>query len=256
MPARGEEIAFAGRVRVTLDARMAGLAARRVPLRIDEQRVVPGASLALNEDVLLSADVPLLRRALTSETGVRDRLVLGDAEARVSYLASRSSSRRLTFFGGMKAPTAPLERDDAGRLVPTDLQPGCGSLVPTVGVTYTIVRGMWSTWTSASLLLPFSVRSGPHAGDSLRASVSAQLQPWRAFAVRLSGTGRFDSTGAIDGRVDTASGGASVFVVPELVASPVPDLVLTAGAAIPAVQETRGHSVTAPIALAGVGWDF
>jgi hypothetical protein len=257
LPARGEEIAFTGRVRATLDGRAAGFAARHVPLRIVELRLVPGASVALGEDVLASVDVPLLRRSLAlRDAGAMDRLSLGDAEARVSFVAWRTSTRRLSFSGGAKAPTAPLERDADGRAVPTDLQPGCGSVVPMVSGTYTITGSLLSFWSSVSLLMPVSVRPGPHPGDSLRASVTTQIQPTRTFAMRASVNGRLDAAGDIDGQVDAHSGGASVFVAPELVASPIGDLVVSAGAAFPLIQETRGHRVTAPIALVGIGWDF
>ena len=262
LPARGEEVAFAGRTRATADVRLAAFAARAVPLRIFETRLVPGAAVALGEDVLLSAEVPLLRRSLATTIDraapaiETDRLMLGDVEARASYTAFRSSTRRLSVHGGLKLPTAPLERDAGGRPVPTDLQPGCGSIVPVVGATYTITRSMFSLWASASLLMPVNVRSGPHPGDSLRAAVTAQLQPARVFAIRAGVHGRLDAAGDVDDQVDRRSGGASAFVTPELVVSPIEDFVVSAGAAVPLVQETRGHRVTAPIALAGVGWDF
>ena len=241
---------------------MAAFAARDVPLRVVETRLVPGAAIAVGEEVLLSADVPLLRRSLTSTSaGARslvesDRVVLGDVEARASYSAFRTSSRRISVHAGVKAPTAPLERDAGGRFVPTDLQPGCGAIVPVVGATYTVTRTMFSFWTSASFLMPVSVRSGPHPGDSLRASFTTQVQPLGVFAARVGVFGRLDSAGEVDDQVDRRSGGAAVFVTSEVVVSPVPQLVVTAGAALPVVQETRGYRVTAPIALAGVGWDF
>lgn len=261
LPVRGEEIAFAGRMRATVDVRVAAFAERGGPLRILEGRVVPGAAIAVGDDLLLAADVPLLRRRLSGSTVAGrvvedDRLSLGDVEVRASYVALRTPTRRLSFHGGSKAPTAPLERDAGGRWVPTDLQPGCGAIVPVVGATYTMTGSMFAFWTNASFLMPMSVRSGPHPGDSLRAAMTFQVQPLRVFAARAGVHGRLDSAGDIDGQVDRSSGGASVFVTPELVVSPIPDLLVSAGAALPLVQETRGHRVTAPILLAGVGYDF
>ncbi|MBX3263536.1 MAG: hypothetical protein KF782_27945 [Labilithrix sp.] len=262
LAARGEELPFAGRVRATLDGRAAAFAARHAPLRVFELRLVPGAAIALDEDVLFSVDLPLLRRSLmTGGEGAAppiaaDRAALGDAEARASYVAYRTRSRRLSFHGGAKAPTAPVERDAAGRLVATDLQPGCGSIVPAVGATYAVTGPLLTFWTSASFLMPVSVRGGPHPGDSLRASATAQLQPRRVFAARASVHGRLDAAGDVDDRVDPRSGGASVFVAPELVVSPIDDLVVSVGAAFPLVQETRGHRVSAPIALVGLGLDL
>jgi len=217
-------------------------------------RLVPGAAFALNEEVLLSLEAPLLRRTVSGRAD--ERYMLGDVEARASFVAYRSSTRRLSFYGGLKGPTAPIERDATGAPIATDLQPGCGSIVPLVGATYTISSSIFTAWMTGSFLMPVSVRPGPHPGDSLRISSSFQVQPTRAFAARVGLHGRLDSAGDIDDKIDKRSGGASVFVAPELVASPVGDLIVSLGAAFPLVQETRGHRVTAPIALVGIGYDF
>jgi hypothetical protein len=51
-------------------------------------------------------------------------------------------------------------------------------------------------------------------------------------------------------------GGASVHVAPEIVLSPTGDVVVSAGASFPLVQEMRGYRATAPVLLASVGVDF
>ncbi len=262
LPASGNEIAYEGRFRATVDGRAAGYAARYEPMRITEVRIIPGVSKAIGESMMIGADVPLLRRGITSTNGGADidRMMLGDVEARASFLAYRSSpvgnGRRLTIHGSLKAPTAPLERDAAGRWVPTDLQPGCGSIVPTMGATYTVTWSVVSWWASTSLALPVSVREGPHPGDSLRASSSVQVQPSMKFATRLGVHGRLDSAGDIEGEVDKRSGGGALYVAPELVFSPTEEIVVSAGASFPLLQGTRGHLATSPVALLGVGYDF
>lgn len=263
LPANGNELAFAGRLRATLDARAAAFAAREEPLRVTEVRTEPGASVALGADTLASAIVPVLRRTIATESDGSDRVSLGDVEARVSHLAWSTGpsavGRRLTAHVLVKAPTAPLERDPSGRFVPTDLQPGCGSIVPGVGLVYTWTFSgapLLSIWTSATLLLPVSVRDGPHPGDSLRGSTTFQLQPATWIAARASAHARWDGAGDREGVVDRASGGAAVYAAPEIVLSPATDLVVTAGASIPVVQEMRGYRVTAPIAMLGLGLDL
>lgn len=241
-----------------MDGRAAAFAVRDSSLRVTEVRLVPGAALAINEDVLLSLELPLLRRTTSDvvTSASSERYMLGDVEGRVSYVAYRTSSRRLSFHGGVKGPTAPIERDASGAPIATDLQPGCGAVVPLVGATYTLSYSIFTAWMTGSLLMPFSVREGPHPGDSLRLSSTLQIQPMKAFAARLGAHGRLDGAGDIDDRIDKRSGGASVFLAPELVASPMNDLVVSVGAAFPVVQETRGHRATAPIALVGIGYDF
>jgi len=262
LPASGNEIAYEGRFRATVDGRAAGYAARYEPMRVTEVRIIPGVSRSIGDSVMLGVDVPLLRRSIASTDGGADvdRMMLGDVEGRVSFLAYRSSptgnGRRLTLHGGVKGPTAPPERDAAGRWVPTDLQPGCGSIVPSVGVTYTMTWSLVSWWASSSLALPISVRDGPHPGDSFRASTSVQIQPTTKLAARVGAHGRLDSAGAIGDEVDKRSGGGALYVAPELVFSPTMDLVVSAGASFPMLQGTRGHLATSPIALLGVGYDF
>jgi hypothetical protein len=224
--------------------------------------------MAVGSATIVAADVPVLRRSLALEQRVpvtpADRTSsttsLGDVELRASHTAWKSApavvTERLTIAAGVKLPTAPLEHDPAGALVHPDLQPGCGSIVPLVAISYAWTSSFWSAWTGASLLFPVEVRAGSHPGDSMRASFTLQLQPARVLATRLGVHGRLDSTGELDGEVVHRSGGASVFVAPELVASPTQDVVVSIGAAFPMIQEMRGYRASAPVLLASVGVDF
>ena len=258
LPANGNELAFAGRLRATVDARAAAFAARTEPMRVVEVRTEPGASVAIGEGTLIGAAVPVLRRSIAVEGAALDHVSLGDVEARVSHVAWSTGpavvGRRLTASASLKGPTAPIEHG-----VPTDLQPGCGSIVPGVGLTYTWTFSgspLVSVWTSATLLLPLSVREGPHPGDSLRGSTTLQVQPSTWIATRASVHARWDAAGDRDGAVDRGSGGAAVYAAPEIVLSPASDLVVSAGVSVPVVQAMRGYRVTAPIALVGIGLDF
>jgi hypothetical protein len=268
LPSNGTEVAFAGRKRATLELRAASFETTDHALRVVELRAEPGLAMAVGSATIVAADVPVLRRSLALEQRVpvtpADRTSsttsLGDVELRASHTAWKSApavvTERLTIAAGVKLPTAPLEHDPAGALVHPDLQPGCGSIVPLVAISYAWTSSFWSAWTGASLLFPVEVRAGSHPGDSLRASFTLQLQPARVLATRLGVHGRLDSTGELDGEVVRRSGGASVFVAPELVASPTQDVVVSIGAAFPMIQEMRGYRATAPVLLASVGVDF
>jgi len=272
LPSNGAEVAFAGRKRATLELRAASFETTDHALRVVELRAEPGLAMAVGPATILAADVPVLRRSLALEERApasplpslaptrSNATSLGDVELRAAHTAWRSApgvvTERLTISAGVKLPTAPLERDPSGALVHPDLQPGCGSIVPLVGMSYAWTSSLWSAWTSASLLFPVEVRAGSHPGDSLRASFTLQLQPARVLATRLGVHGRLDSTGELDGEPVKRSGGASVFVAPELVASPTQDVVVSVGAAFPMIQEMRGYRATAPVLLASVGVDF
>ena len=264
LPTNGAEVAFAGRKRATLELRAASFETTDRALRVAELRAEPGLAMALGPSTILAADVPVLRRSLALEgthaPSATSATIPGDAELRVAHTAWKSApalvTQRLTISAGTKLPTAPLEHDPSGALVPPDLQPGCGSIVPIVGLSYAWTSSLWSAWTSASLLFPVEVRSGSHPGDSLRASFTLQLQPARVLATRLGVFGRLDSTGELDGAPVKESGGASVYVAPEIALSPTQDVVISAGAAFPAVQAMRGYHATSPVLLASIGVDF
>lgn len=286
LPSNGTEIPFEGRKRATLELRAASFQTTQATnhaLRVVELRVQPGLAMAVGPATILSGEVPLLARSLSLDaratgaapassssgaplppreaaTASSRASMLGDVELRASHTAWKSApanvTRRLTVSAGLKLPTAPLERDPAGALVHPDLQPGCGSLVPLLSLSHAWTSSLWSAWTGASILFPIAVRAGSHAGDSLRGSFTMQLQPSRILATRLGVHGRLDGTGELDGEVVRRSGGASVHVAPEIVVSPTADVVVSAGASFPLVQEMRGYRATAPVLLASVGVDF
>lgn len=254
LPVNGAETPFAGRVRAVVDARASAFAARERPLRLSEVRLVPGLSAVVGDTTTLALDVPLLHRSVaTTETA--SQAMLGDVEARATYLARRGSSR-LSFFALVKGPTSPIERDPDGAYVPTDLQPGCGSVMPGVGATFAFGPRLLSAWTTVTFLLPVRVRGGPHPGRSVRASFTTQYQPASWFALRAGAHARADAAGDLDGVVDPHSGGGAVHLAPEIVVSPATDVVLSAGVSVPVVQEMRGYRTTAPVLLASLGYDF
>jgi hypothetical protein len=264
LPSNGSEVAFEGRKRATLDVRAAAFETTTGPdVHVTEIRAEAGGGVAIGERTMIGVSVPVLHRTVTTDvlmlTGMTPRLdetMLGDVELRATYSAWRTIGRHLALDGGIKAPTAPIEHDSAGRVLTPDLQPGCSSIVPFVGATYLVSGALVSTWISASLLMPVSVRDAPHPGDSVRASWTLQLQPSSLFATRLGVFGRYDSTAELDGAALPRSGGAAVHVAPELVISPVPDLVFTVGAAFPLIQEMRAYRSTSPVLLASAGVDF
>ena len=282
LPTNGTEVPFEGRKRATVELRAASFETTDRALRVVELRAQPGMAMAITPATIIGAEVPLLRRTLSlaapqasgtapgamqlppRETadgaGSVSKMMLGDVELRASHTAYRSAPapvmRRLTISAGLKLPAAPLERDPSGQLVHPDLQPGCGSLVPIVGLSHAWTTSLWSLSTGVSVLFPIAVRDGSHSGDSFRASTTLQLQPTRILATRLGVFGRLDGTGELDGEVVRRSGGASVYAAPEVVLMPAQDLVLSAGASFPVVQGMRGYHATAPILLASVGVDF
>lgn len=263
LPENGNEVAFAGRKRATLQLRAATFETTTRDLHVTELRAQPGFAMAVLPTTLLGVEIPLLHRTLALQTRApapQAKPTMGDVEVRASHTAWKtgigSSAQRFVIGAGVKLPTAPLELAPNGKEVHPDLQPGCGSVVPVIEATYAWSSSLWSAWTSASLVFPVSVREGAHPGDSLRGSFTMQIQPTRVFATRIGVHGRYDTTGEAYGGVVKDSGGASLHVAPEMVISPVTDVVIGVGASFPIVQAMRGYRTTSPVLLASVGVDF
>jgi len=272
LPERGVEVVFEGRRRVTLEGRGAGFRGES-GVTVTELRAQAGLAIAVSRTVVVGGEVPVLSRSIGRASVQASQVVAGDAELRVTHTAWASSgglppgrgqpgrvSKRLAVGAGVKLPTAPTEIDPTGEDVPPDLQPGCASVAPMVSVVYALTGSIGvpvAAWATTSLLFPVSVRAAPHPGDSLRASVTAQIQPTRAVGARVALLGRLDGAGERrDGEVDRRSGGGAAHLSTEIVLAPVADVVLALGASFPVVQAMRGYRSTQPVLLASLGVDF
>jgi hypothetical protein len=263
--APGNERAFADRLRATVDARMGGASAADpdgTSVGVLDRRLEGTVAWAPSSTVLLSVGVPVLDRTITANGQSVDQASLGDVEARVQveawgerYAAVR---RRLVLFFGTKAPTAPVQSDASGALLPSVLQPGCSSIVPLLGAAYVVAHAPWSLAASGTLLLPFVVRQdAPHAGDSLRASLIGQWQPLRWLGARAGLLARLDGGGLLaDGESDPSSGGFVGYVSADALVNPATDLVLSFGGMVPVVQAWRGEHHEDPILAASAAYDF
>jgi hypothetical protein len=260
----GTERPFAGRLRISGTLRLGGVRVG-VPgvdeIVSTEQRFDLGAAYAPLPTLFLSLALPALHRdAVDVHRRRSSTLGLGDIELRAKYFAWQGRrgpyTHQFAIQGGLKLPTAPVQRDAEGKPFSANLQPGMGAVTPLAGAFYGFTRGPYSLFASATLYLPFAVRAGPHAGDSLRSSVSAQLQPLRSFALRFGLDTRLESSADQDGKPDPNTGGFAGYVSPEVVVSPVRDLVLQVGAHFPVLQAFRGYHREETILALGVIYDL
>jgi hypothetical protein len=258
-PAEGEA-AYVGRFQATLDGREGWVSAGGVT--VTDERAELGLHYAPTALYLLSIGVPVLVREIA---GPGDPEVMrtapGDVELRIDRVRTTSlrggSHQRFGVFFELKLPTAPLERDESGNPLGSVLQPGCGSLVPAAGVTYSLGRGEWSMSSSLSVWMPFAVRSGYHAGDSIRLAARAQWQPIHSLAVRVGGNVNADTAGELAARAsDPNSGGLVGYAAAEIVTTPATDFVLEVGALYPALTFLAGDHREGPIAMATARYDF
>ena len=83
-----------------------------------------------------------------------------------------------------------------------------------------------------------------------------QRQIGRAFASRIGLDTRLDGSCEAYGKPDPNSGGFVAYLSPELVVSPVTDLLLVASVRAPVAQAFHGYHHEAAIAGLGVTYDF
>jgi len=263
----GEEQPYRGRLRLDLDAREGRVTAGDVAL--DDRRAEIAVLWAPIRELALAFAAPYLFRHVdgsaaggTSQTpsiesgaAAIDHATMGDVELRAQYLAYEARGsfgrRRFGLLGALKLPTAPLGYDASGTLLASTLQPGCGSIAPTLGAYFAASRGLWAMYASGALFLPFSVRDGPHSSDSARLAAHVQFQPDTHFATRLGVFARIDASGQLaQGVDDPNSGGFIAYATGEIVVSPISDLVVSAGVFLPVIEAFRGvHRESAIVAL-------
>jgi hypothetical protein len=265
LSASGSEKPFESRKRISLDLRATKTSANDID--VYEQRLELRADFALSQSLLLTAALPTIHRSIEDHDGpTSHELTLGDAELRgssIAYDSGISRVRRIVLvYGGLRFPTAPLQTDARGSVLPVALQPGCGSIGPTLGASFVASASPLTFTASTSFYLPFSVRDGPHAGDSWRTAITLQFQPAKSkVGTRFGVSSRLDQAGLLsntgdDAIVDPNSGGLVVYGSGEIIASPATDLVLGIGFFAPAIQLLRGNERETTIAMATASYDF
>ena len=240
----GEEQPYRGRLRLGLDVREGHVEADGI--RLDDRRVELAVGWAPLHWLEVGVAVPYLFRHLGEPSSTWDAVTLGDVELRARTLAYEARGsfgrRRFGLLGSLKMPTAPVAKDPAGVPLASALQPGCGAIRTELGGYFTASRAAWSTYVSASVFLPFTVRDAPHASDSLRLSAHVQFQPDARIAGRIGLFARVDANGQLAGGTDDPNSGGFVgYATADVVVSLVPDLVVTAGALLPVARVLRGN---------------
>jgi len=250
----GAEQPFAGRLRSALELQYQTHDTGRAgveQLHIAEARADISLAWAPDPRWLLAARLPLLDRQLEDASlGVRETWGIGELELDAKWFVwtDRALAPRwlIAWLAGVQLPTAPLQRDAAGEVLPLEAQPGAGSWDVVLGPSVSAFAGDTSLYASLRwtqpLLAPGPFEPGAALGASL--ALQQQLAPW--LAARAVSELRADRQSREQGQRDLDSGGAVGFVGGDLIWSPLEDLVAQLGARLPAVSRLRGAQREGP----------
>lgn len=260
----GTEQPFAGRIRGSAELRIRSddVGEPRVDqIKLREQRLDLALAWAPHDRLFVMLTVPLLHRSVEYvNLARRTTWGIGDVELRAKVFVLRERVERVTHLVGavlgVKTPTAPVQRDPNGLLLPVELQAGTGSFDPLAALSYAFFDDPWSAYLSVQGTYPTQGREDFRAAPSLRSTALGQYQFTTVFALRGGVDTRLDGKSYDGDTPDRDSGGFIAFAGGDALVSPVMDLVLSAGVRIPVVNALSGFHHEGPAFLLGAAYDF
>lgn len=230
---------------LTLDADSAdaqGVYERRLESKIEVSPI---------PEVRVGVGVPVLFRTLELSDEVRSANVLGDVElvGRFRLFEARGGAAHhvwLTSF--VKFPTAPIQLDLEGDALPSNLQPGCSSVVPSVGAQYVFGQPLWQVVLGGAIALPFAVREAPHRGALTNLVANVVVTPWEALQLSAGMKWLLEATGDDGtGEGEVSSGGLTGYAAVAIDVDVLDHLRAGASLDVPVVEALRGDQSPTPI---------
>ena len=221
-----------------------------------------GIAYAPTPWLFVTTAIPLQARQLEEVSLARQSSFgMGDVEvsARAYVFRDRAFQPRhmVSVIGGLKLPTAPLQRGaGARRPLSIDAQLGSGSVDPLAGLAYGGFWRDWSLFASAVGTVPGRGWDAYRLGSSVRSSVALQYQSRWPVAFRFGADSRWDGVANQAGVQDSIGTGWTAFASPDLLFSPTQDVVLQLGARIPVWQRLSGPARQLPVVIAGIAYDL
>ena len=197
--------------------------------------------------ITISLTIPWLTNWVTPATGPHQLINgLGDMElsGRVLLFRDRRFAAHHLLWGlaGLKMPTGPRLKDDAGFPYADDDQPGSGSWDPFFGVTYAWFSGeLWSAFVNAGYKQTTVGYHGYKRGSIVTGTIAAQAQPWYWGAFQLGLDGTWSQADELaNGHDMPNTGGTVIRLAPAFVAAPRVDLTMRLAVLIPTYQNWNG----------------
>lgn len=264
LSAVGAEKPFAGRLRVSLDARhrsdavgVAGV--DRLELR-ETRSDFQGAWSPTARWTFLATLPAGYRQIGYSNGSSQNTTFVGDPELRAKAFVWQNRAfdptHLLAVLGGASLPFGRAVTESAGR-VPLELGVSLGVPTASLGLSYAGFARPWSLYASATLSTPLATSSdGDRPSRSLRSTVALQHQTMEKLALRASAHTRADTVALDMHAEDNNSGGWIAFAGPEVLWNVAQDLTLFGYARLPIVQRLRGAHEEGAIWGAGAAWDL
>jgi hypothetical protein len=240
----GAEAPFAGRVRLSARLRYRGDAIGTEGVdraEVHEGVLTLGASWAPTDWLVLSGEAPLVfRHVRWAHLARAATFGPGDAELRGRAVLLRdrafAPSHLLGVHAGVKLPTSLDQVGGDGQRLPVEAQTGTGTVDPILGLFYTHLADPWAVFSTATVALPTAGRFAEAPGPSLRATAAVQYRVDRRITLRGAVDLRFDAPASVGDGTDPRSDHFAVFLSPDLLWAPVPDVILGLGLRVPVAQ--------------------
>lgn len=265
LTAMGTEKPYRDRLRASLDVRHRTDAIGQPEvdrLVVRETRFDSQLAWAPHERLFLLATVPVVHRRVSYvNDAVNTSTGLGDVELRAKAFVyvDRSFAPRHLFAltAGLKVPTAPRQRSDLdGAFLPIEAQPGTGSWDPLLGMSYAFFARPVSLYASVQGTAPLRGTSEFRGSPSMRTTTAVQYQVFSWLAPRLGIDTRLDARSYEGGLPERDSSGFIAFVSPEMLVSPLPDVVFVLSLRVPVVQALAGYHDEGPMIGVAAVYDF
>jgi hypothetical protein len=258
----GVEQPLAGRVRAGLEVREVAMSLHGGDerLRMVDRRVDLTASWAPWAPVVLAIDVPIVHREVTDATGATIRTAgVGDTElgAKLHLWRDRPTFTRhhLALRLAVDLPTRAVAWRSTDAPLPHEAQPGTGSVDGRAGIVWGWLADPWSGWAQVALDVE-SENDGFQNGPRLTLSTALQHQPVPETALQLRADLRLDAPAEHHAQAEADTGGAILFVGPQILVAPWPTLLLGLSVRVPVVNAMRGAHDEGMIVAASVTVDL
>jgi len=259
----GSEKPFENRLRLSLDylSRSEELGREGFNKKvIDEDRLSLSLAYAPSSRWMISANLPFIKRQLESfNLADQEVSMLGDTTITVkNYLQDSEflQSDMYGFLAGIKLPTASEQKDENGLALDFDVQAGQGATVVNLGLWYAHFSYPFLLYTSASYHVASEGYQDFQAGDALVFNATAQYASSHGLSYYLGLEGRSSQKDTFAGVSDPDSGGTIIYLVPGIIYTIKPDLLLNLAFNYAAADQLNGEHEESDIISIGLTYDF